>query len=109
MFEKLKKAWKNQPEVTLFKPFRIAEEPQPIPFEFNMHGKTFKGFILRQDPAKEPRELNKRGNSHSITVPPSFVKHLKTRHRPYLIQIENQIGLMVLPALENGETIWHQD
>lgn len=109
MFRKIKEAWRNSPEVTIFNPFRISEDPRPIPFELTMQGKTYKGFILRADPQKEPRELNKRGNSHSITVPPSFVSCLKKLHRPYLIQIQDQLGLIVLPSTEKGETLWRQD
>lgn len=88
VFHKLRK---TQVEIHIFKPFKIPEDPAPIPFTLTIGSTTFEGWILRQD---EARVLSKRGSSKELTVPAKWVSVLPVALKPYLIQIDEGLGLL---------------
>lgn len=111
--EKLKKWYSRQPEVTIFKPFRVPDEPAPVAFEWKMKDRTVKGFILRKD--QTARVLSQRGNSVQITIPKVFVRYLKSKlkekkfkleqqkFQSCLLQFQNVLAFMFVP--EHNELI----
>jgi hypothetical protein len=95
IYERLKKAYKKSPEVIVFQPVRIRDDPEPIAFETLVQNAKLKGFILRHD---EPsRVIGKRGNSFEISIPAKWVKSLNPSLKPFLIQIHKTICIAFVP------------
>jgi hypothetical protein len=93
--KKLKELWNKQPDIIVFQPLKLNENPDPIPFEVLIQGKKTCGFILRQD--EEARVLSQRGTSTGITVPSKWTGYVSQKLKPYLIQVQNKIGIVFMP------------
>jgi hypothetical protein len=95
----VKKKWREQPEVRIWKPIRIDTNPEPVPFAILINDQTINCAFLRQE--KEPRHLGKRGpNSRELTVPIAWCPNLESELMPFLVQVGDSLGVLYLPCSE---------
>lgn len=100
VLDRLKKWYRGQPEIIVYQPIKVERTPQPTPFQLILEDKRVKGFILRKD--ESARKLSKRGDSFEVSVPKSWVTHFKGKLKPFLIQVQNSLGICYMEA-ENDE------
>jgi len=98
--KRIKAKWDKQPDIYVFQPIRIKENPKPVPFQVEIENKKLKGFILRQD--EKPMTISQRGSSKGLVIPSKWVNPLNPKLKPYLIQVQNQIGIVFFPEDFDG-------
>ena len=95
LLDRFKRWYRRQPEVVVFQPIKIDKTPQPVPFEVRLEHRKVKGFILRQD--EDSRALSPRGSSMHVSVPSKWVELLPSELKPFLVQVQNHVGIAYLP------------